>query len=317
MTLQETLRRALPAMAGLALFSLFFAPPSFAQSAAQDAGRLTSMSIEVRPEFDQPNVLVIYYGELAAKDNLPQDVSVLLPKDAQLSATAYVNSTQDLINTDPATTKDTGDGYTNVTFKVPTTQFQVEFYYNPLQGSPDKTMDFVYKSEQAADQVQLQIQEPLKAENFTTVPASIVQTSSAHNFKYHVFDYSSVTAGQVINIHVSYRKTDPNPSMQYITPPTGSDTTSSSAASILPTTLVPAVLAVAFGLSLLALAGFAMWRRRQNDLAPLEIEAPAARRRSRKSSGPVAGFCSQCGRAITADDNFCPRCGTPRRVLSS
>ncbi len=124
-------RRAWPVLAGLVFLSLWSVPHAFAQNTTSD-DRLADLSIQVRPEFDQPNVLVIYNGEVAAKDKYPRDVSVLIPKDAQVYATAYVGANEDLLNTDPPTQQDAGDGLARLTFKLPAPKFQVEFYYNPL-----------------------------------------------------------------------------------------------------------------------------------------------------------------------------------------
>ncbi len=307
-------RRIMPVVAGLVFLALWFAPHALAQNATTEEDRLANLNIQVRPEFDQPNVLVIYSGELAAKDKLPRSVSLLIPKDAQLNATAYIDANDQLLNTEPAKTEDAGDGYTRVTFNVPTPKFQLEFYYNPLQGSPDKKMDYVYKTAQPTDQLQLLIQEPLKSENFTTAPASIVQTSSAHNFKYHVFDYTNLEAGKIVSVQVSYRKTDPNPSIQNVEVPASAGQ-ASAASSVSPLSVAGPVL-IAGALALFALGGYAYWSRRRAEYEP-EVAAPTgSRRRSRRSSGGGGGFCPQCGRALDADDNFCPKCGTPRRRSS-
>ncbi len=322
MPFKSLVRRAWPLLAGLVFLSLWYVPHVQAQNAPAD-DRLADLSIQVRPEFDQPNVLVMYNGEVASKDQYPRDVSVLIPKDAELAATAYVGANEDLLNTDPPTQQDAGDGFTRVTFKLPAPKFQVEFYYNPLQGAPDKKMDFVYKAAQAADQVELQILEPLKADKFTTVPASVVQTSNTHNFKYHNFNYASVTAGQVLKIQISYTKTDPNPSMASITPPASAAPAAPAEPASSPLTSAPAIL-IGAALALIALGGFVWWSRRRQIWADAQVPGSDAHRKNRRPGGagakrpvrsaPAAGFCPQCGRALTTDDNFCPRCGAKRRT---
>jgi zinc-ribbon domain len=297
-----------PVLTGLVFLALWFAPRAFAQNAQTD-DRLASLNIAVWPEYDQPLVLVQYDGELAAKDPLPRDISLLVPTGAQINAAAYVASNGDYLNTDAPKTQDQGDGFTLVTFSLPATKFHLEYYYDALKGSPDKTMEFAYKAAEAADNVQLEIQQPLKAENFTTDPAAPIQTTDAHQFIYHVFNYATLNAGQVQRIKVSYTKSDPNPSIANLpTPAPASTQTSSAAGPSIP--LVPAAL-VASGVALLALGGFAWWSR--NRQVPVLVEAPEAGTRRKRGAGGLGGFCSQCGRALAADDNFCPRCGTKKR----
>lgn len=294
----QTSRRVWPILIGLAFLFLWFNPYALAQS----DDRLASLSIQVRPEFDQPNVLVLYSGEVAAKEKLPRDISLLVPTGAELFATAYVGADDKLLNTEPATTKDEGNGFTRVTFKLPAPKFQIEFYYNPLQGNPDKKMDFVYQAAQAADQVELLILEPLKAENFTTVPSSVVQTSTTHNFKQHIFNYASVTANQVLRVQISYRKTDPNPSIANVEAPAPTPAPADTQSTTSSPLLQIALMLVVAALALVALAAFAWWSRRPGHAMPFV-----------SARNKATGFCTQCGHALVANDNFCPRCGTSRK----
>ena len=67
------------------------------------------------------------------------------------------------------------------------------------------------------------------------------------------------------------------------------------------------------GFVLLALAGFYWWSRNRQVAEPVVARGGRQRRKGRSGDPGAAGFCSQCGHALSADDNFCPRCGTPRR----
>ncbi len=299
-------RWAVPMLVGLAFFAFSIAPVAL----ADDNDRLANLTIEVWPEYDKPLVLVQYDGEVAVKENLPRDISFFIPASADLAATAYLDANGDYLNIpDAPTIQDAGDGFKRVTFKLPVPHFHLEYYYNPLQGSPDKTMDFVYKAAQSAENVELGIQQPLKAENFKTDPATQVQTTDPHNFTYHIFSYPSLNAGQVERIHVSYTKTDPNPSIANLPKPASAPTNAESALSNSPPSL-PAVL-IAGSVALMALGGFAWWSRRRNELETAPARADTSRRRKRGQG--TTGFCVECGRALQADDIFCPRCGTRRR----
>lgn len=300
-----------PVVAGLAALAFSAAPGVMADG--NDS--LANLQINVWPEYDDARVLVMYDGEVADTSNLPREISLFVPSTAALNAAAYVDTSGSLITIpDSPTTQDAGDGFARVTLKIPAPKFHLEYYYNPLQGSPNKTMEFVYKAAQPAENVQLDIQQPLKADKFLTDPATQVKTTDPHNFTFYVFNYASLAAGQTQRIKVSYTKTDPSPSVASIQKPAASPET----AQIAPpgNSLLPAVL-IAAALAMVALGGFAWWSRRQGEAEPVPVRAEPLRRGQRRRgtrSASKTGFCVQCGRELEGDDLFCPRCGTRRRT---
>ncbi len=287
------------------VFLLFFFAIPITDSAAENSDRISNLSISVWPEYDDPSVLVIYDGEFADKEGYPREVGFLIPSGAKVNATAYGDAKGEFYNTDPWKTQDAGNGWTRVLFTLPKPGFHVEFYYNPLQGATDKTMVFAYNSAQIADQVQLEIQQPLKAINFKTDPVAVLQTTRGHEFKYHVFQFSNVTAGQILRVQVSYTKTDPNPSVTSISVP--SDSTLNAASNPSSNLILPVGIGAA-GLALGALGFFAWRARREGNEA-----VPQRRVRNRKKQQGAAAFCHECGNALGSNDVFCSQCGTRRK----
>ena len=287
------------------LFLLALAPQPVA---AQTPDRIASLSISVWPEYDDPSVLVIYDGAFANKDGFPREVAVLVPTGAKINATAYGNSSGEFFNTDPWKTADAGNGWTRVLFTIPQPLFHVEYYYSPLQGSPDKKMDYVFNAANAADSVQLEIQVPLKATNFKTEPVAATQTSRGHDFKYHVFQFSNVAAGQNLKVQVSYTKTDPNPSVANISIPANSlpsDSSLSAAGTSTNNWILP--VGIGSGGVALAVLGFLAWRMRRDG-----EDEPRRRVRNKKNQSAVT-FCHECGNPLRTQDVFCSKCGTRRK----
>jgi uncharacterized iron-regulated membrane protein len=78
---------------------------------------------------------------------------------------------------------------------------------------------------------------------------------------------------------------------------------------------------VALGIT--AILGFFVWQQRAPDRRRSANAGSPKRRRDKRRGGAVAAtvltgrfamFCTQCGHALGSDDNFCPKCGTRRRV---
>ncbi|MBI5880490.1 MAG: zinc ribbon domain-containing protein [Chloroflexi bacterium] len=305
-------------MIGLAVMAVvWLAGASAGVARAADNGSLKSLTVMVWPEYDDPRVLVLYEGEFTDATAFPRDVYFYVPAGAANLATAYADDKGDLINTDPATLDAPVDGFARVNVKLPRSRFHIEYYYDPLPKTTDKKFDFAYKAAQPTGAVNLQIQQPLKAENFTTEPAAASQAASNHGFKNHNFAFPSMTAEQTFKVSVQYTKTDPKPSIENVaqtlpatTPgapaPSGSASSSADWTTYLPVALGAAALALA------ALAFFA-WRSRQGAALQPAHAGPRPRRKGRPA--PAASyFCTKCGNGLDEDDMYCPACGTKRRA---
>ncbi len=288
----------------LVFLAFGLAAPTF----ANDPLRIATLEVSVWPEYDQPGVLVQYQGQIAgaAQSGVSREISVLVPKGAGVGAACGIrsdgNHTSETWNE-----SDAGNGFTSVSYTVTEPQFHVEFYYNPLVGSPDKTMDFTYKASLPVDDLALDIQHPLKATNFILTPDTPDSHTDKDGFTYHVYDQKQVATGQTISAKVSYTKTDPSPSVSaQKSAPANSTNQDAASEGINPNLVV--VLAVLLAAALL-IGYFAFIRRSQPPLVPVSlIEARGERCLSR------GGFCTECGNAMEPEDRFCAKCGTQRKT---
>jgi hypothetical protein len=283
------------------------------QVGAQANDQISSLSILIWPEYDDPSVLVQYDGEFANKAAFPRQVSFYLPTGANIIASAYVTATGDFLNTEDPKVEDAGNNFSKLSVMMPTSHFHFEYYYNPLKGSPDKTMEFVYKAFQATNAIHVEVQQPLKSEKFLTVPAGTTQTSKTHGFSYSLIDFPGLKADDTVSVKVSYTKSDPNPSTASISTPNATPSATSSSASATNSSsqwVVPAIL-VSVGLAVGALGFYYWWSRRS--LETKRLSAGAVRRGKARNAGRASAFCTNCGNALDDEDVFCSRCGTRRR----
>ncbi len=293
------------AFGALALITL--AAPAFAM--AQTPERITNLDISVWPEFDDPRVLVQYDGNLAAQNDYPREISFYIPTSAVLTATAYQDESQQFLNTDPATVTDAGNGLKRVTFKVPKPHFHLEYYDDAIKGTPDKSLAFAYTALSPADSVQIQVQQPLKADNFKIAPAAALISEGMHDFKYHIFNYTSIAADQELKLQINYTKADPKPSLQNVVPPETAPQTNAADNAVAPDPQQTYLLVGAGVILALGLLALGMWyMRRQPRLAFAGMSAGTGKRAQH-----AVGFCGQCGSALHAGDNFCPKCGAKKR----
>ncbi len=268
---------------------------------ADDPNRLTQLKISVWLEYDRPTVLVMLDGALADQSNLPREVSVLIPSGATSLVTTWANPDGSFAREQPSQAQDLGNGFTRVTFTVTQPNYHVEYYHDALRGAPNKTLDFVFQTLAPADQLTLEFQQPLAATNFSVSPATPTTRTDSAGFKYFILPYSNVAAGQTIAAQVKYTKTDPNPSVS----PTAAPETSNPWNTIF-------VLVALISLGLVIVLGIFIWQQNIRG-EPIGARSDTHPVRHKPRGGAARAYCSQCGHALNAEDNFCPRCGAKRR----
>ncbi len=290
----------------LALFTVLFLGLAV-PAAAEDPLRITAMDVSVWPEYDQPGVLVQYQGNLSAKADKtnPLELSFFVPKGAGVGAACGIQADG---NHTSETWKesDADNNLTKITFQVTEPQFHVEYYYNPLPASTDKKFSFTYTAALPADEVQLDVQHPLKATNFVVTPAAPNTHQDQDGFTYHAYDYKAVSAGQQLATEVAYTKTDPAPSVTNNQPAGSTNAAGSTFGGINPNQ----VIVLATFLAVAAIIVFFVWDRRNRNAelryAPVGVQG-AARDFGAAATG---GYCTQCGSAMQAGDRFCGHCGS-------
>lgn len=275
---------------------------------AEDPLRITSMDVSVWPEYDQPGVLVQYQGTLypAASKTNPRELSFLVPKGAGVGAACAIQSNG---NHTSETWKESeaDEGWTTITFQVTEPDFHVEYYYNPLTGAPDKKMTFAYQALLPADELQLDVQHPLKATNFVLTPETVNSHKDNDGFTYHSYLIKQIATGQKVSTNIAYTKTDPNPSVSG-QPKSTTASSASNDSGINPNQVI--VFGVMLGM--LGIIVYFVWERNTHRSQPV-----AAHPQTSTTSYPArgewfGGFCTQCGHAMETDDKFCARCGTSR-----
>lgn len=297
-------RMKLGAMMALALWAAVTAAP---RALAQGSDRLAQLKISVWPEHDQPTVLIMFHGTLADPSNLPRQVSVLVPSSGSLQVTTYENTDGSFAPEQASQSSDLGDGYKRITFTLRTPTLHVEYYDDLLHGAPDKSMDYVFKAPMPVDRATLEVEQPLKATSFSMIPDAQSTRADSDGFKYSSLDLGGIQSGQTISEQVKYTKTDPDPSVSRASDAPAPAPVVSQASSTWNNVFLLVVLIVVGLASVLA---FFVVRERNRVVAPVRVGNDLRPRREAEGTA----FCTQCGRGLAAEDVFCPRCGTKRRM---
>jgi hypothetical protein len=288
---------------------------------AQDVPVLSNLEISVWPEFDRPDVLVIYRGLFAADTPLPMSAEIRIPaRVGQPTAVAYVGEGGQRLN-QQYTTRVEGD-WLVVSFELATEGFQLE-YYDPLSidSSGQRQYSYSYTADYPVEALSLEVQVPPTAQDFTLEPPADSVTTQTDGLVYHLISAGTLDQGEERGWTFAYQKDNDNLTAAAFAP---AETAVPAAVPVAESTDNSTVLIflVAF-VALFAVGAGAFWLGRGTQSID-ETEPSASRQQKRRGSGrgvetqrrPSLSsqssdilFCRQCGTDLRPDSDFCHRCG--------
>ena len=279
------------------------------EASAQAQPHLSHLDVAVWPEFDEPPnwtdvnrppALVIIEAQLPpdALQEGPAQLSLRIPAAAG-QPYAVASSTQPgagLVNRryETATEADS----LRITLETPDPVVHIEFYLPLAKDGVRRELTYVWPGDLAADSVTLRVQVPVGAENLQTEPALGPVATGDLGLLYREADLGALEAGQTLSFHIQYDKEDPRFTVETL--PEAQPASGGGGGVTLPWPVLAAVAAV-LAVGVLALIWYRFYQRR-----------PAPVGSSRGPRAPVR-YCTRCGRALSAEDRFCPQCGAPVR----
>jgi hypothetical protein len=275
---------------------------------AQKPLKLTTLQVQLWPEYDQPSMLVIYDFAIPDEIKLPVSVSIGMPKDANLVAVASLTTDGRLINTDYVGPTVDNDRQL-VTIQI---QKQVTYhleYYEPITKSMGRR-DFTYLwvGDYPVDDFNVSVRVPVDTKNLITNPI-MKSTQNADGVDFLTKDFGSWEAGQQFMLQVNYTKTSDNLSVsQSSVQPTQPLSTDTPGRLVLANYL-PYVFGV-LGVSLILGGAVFFWQSSRGGKSH-------ERKRGHSPGGneQESGiYCSQCGARARVGDRFCRVCGTKLRL---
>ncbi len=298
-------------MKRLLLLLLLALPGPWAAAQAQTPIPLTSLTISLWPEFDQPDLLVIIDGEMATAG---QQVQVPTPPGALINAVAELDAANDLLNA-PYDLRADAAGNQIITLTPTGSHFRVEYYTALPSSGAARTLDFVLPAGYfTAVSGAIEVLLPPGAANIRSEPA--LAPAGAAQSGVSILQRTFTTLEGTASLAQSLRYD--NASGALTAPPTPAAAAAPPAATAAPApgrdnTLL--IGGLAFAALLLALAGgYGLWRLRH---PPAPALTTSQRRRQPPPPAPSGEsgqdhFCRQCGAPFGEGDRFCRKCGGAR-----
>ncbi|NUM46367.1 MAG: zinc ribbon domain-containing protein [Anaerolineales bacterium] len=297
---------------GLWLFFFFLSVPVRAQQGVT----FESVQIDLWPEYDRPDMLVVYRFVLAADAQLPTELSLRIPAAAGTpNAVAEAATGGPLLNIADYNSEVQGE-WNILTFMASQREVQIEYYDPSIQKDGVKrTYLFQWPGGYDIGQVLLLVQEPIGAEEMQVLPRLNDITVGERGIVYHTGELGSFGASETFERSISYNKESESLSIEFLeidSPPVNEDTAGR----------VSLVNIIPWGIGLLGViiivAGVYWYWATENRSFPI---AKKAKRTPEKVVSPKTDtkpqkdiYCHQCGKRAENSDKFCRSCGTKLRL---
>ena len=287
------------------LVTLLFIPfPAQAQVQVS----LEQVSVQLWPEYDSPDMLVILNLQLSADTPLPTKILVRMPGIVEKPYVVAVGQTAQTV-TDQGieyTYEKNGD-WLEATITATGPAIRIEYYDPGLNRTEDqRSYDYIWTGNYDVDIFSVSILVPVDTTEIQTDPAMSEVVPASGTQTYLEWETSSLEAGEQLPIKVTYTKTSDRLSVSDQPLETGVvDESTQGRVSL--SNYLPYILG-GLGIVLIFAGGLYFWQSSKGK--------PDPRKRHRARSKDDAGeeiYCHQCGKRAQSDDRFCRTCGTRMR----
>jgi hypothetical protein len=272
---------------------------------AQSEGRLSSVKVDIWPEYDQPAVLVIYHVSLPIDITLPATLNLRVPAQAEVFAVAVSDPTSGLLNAPYDRTVQGSWATLKITANL--RDVQVEYYDTLTKDGTSRHLIYEWAGDYAVDAFSIALQQPVGATDMVTNPALSKSSVGQDGFVYYLSSPQSLTAGQTYSLTADYQKaTDALSTTGLPVQPTQPLNTNTPGR-VTMSGVLPWVLAGVGGALIVVgiVGGFYMWKNGTRRSSPTRKRHAQPQKVS--ETGVV--YCYQCGKRAQTGDVFCRTCG--------
>ena len=291
-------------------FSLVFLVILFAfpfSASAQEPVTFAALNVNFWPEFDQPNMLVIYEFVLAPDVSIPVDITLRIPADANLIAVAYQQD-GGLLNAPFQEPIVDGD-WQIVTLTVDTASVYRIEYYSPLTFNGDeRQFNYLWPGDYPVDVMTFEVQIPPDTVEISSTP-ELTTERQANGLQYQAWSSDALNQGEQVPFTLTYTRTS-DALTGDVQPMQAEPVDDNTAGRISLSNYLPYILG-GVGFILIVAGGVYFWQSGKGK--------SKSQQRQRHRSIPAdqdsdeQTYCHQCGKRAQPNDRFCRTCGTRLR----
>ena len=289
-----------------------------AATRAQESVSFSSVEAAIWPEYDRPEVLVIYRIALTPQQTLPAEISLRIPATAGSPNAVAGTTTEGALINIPYTMEKEGE-WLRIDFQATSPELQLEYYDSALvKDGASRHFEFVWPGDYAVGAFSVEVQQPLGASQMRIEPGMVSSEQGDGGFTYYRSDIGELSQDETLAISIDYQKPNDDLSASN-TPiePTGPlDNSTEGRSSMM--SVLPWFLGL---VGVLLIGGGGAWYWFSGRQKPQQPEKHRRRSRSKTSTQGVSGgvengqvYCHQCGKRAAGGDRFCRACGATLRT---
>ena len=297
------------------LVSLMISMPVFAQ-ADQTEIEIERLQIDIWPEYDRSDVLIIYRLSLSDDVSLPATLTLRMPRAASEPYNVAMEDVDGMLYTLDYTMSEQDD-WMLVTLTTPSPSVQFE-YYDPLiqRNENIRDYDFTWLGDYTVQSLSLVVQKPTNTLEFNLDPDMGEGEVQQDGLRYFTKMYGTIEAGTVFTVHLNYDKPNETLSANYQSVEAVEPVTETTSGRTTFRAMLPWMLGV-LGLILIA-AGVGFWfgkpKLEEKDQRHRRRSASEAREEPEREYTATGNYCHKCGKRAQPGDLFCRSCGTKLRL---
>ncbi|MDW7675560.1 MAG: hypothetical protein SCK28_13610 [Bacillota bacterium] len=175
--------------------------------------------VSVWPEYDEPGVLVIYSGEVKNNSSEAFDGYIRFNVPNEMDKAEMVCETEQGMLCVIYQVEEMGD-YKQISWKVTkpiapggTLPFMLEYYYDPIQGETDKTIEFEFVPTYDMLSLVWDVKEPFNSTGFTIEPSLDSRGQDNNGFNTYRATNYNISKEEAQNLTIKYTRTSTEPSI--------------------------------------------------------------------------------------------------------
>jgi len=272
---------------------------------AQNEVHLSSVSVNIWPEYDQPAVLVIYDIFLSSDTTLPATLNLRVPSQAEVFAVAVADPVKGLLNAPYDRTVQGSWATLKITANSP--EVQLEYYDTLVKNGTARHVVYEWAGDYAVDAFAVALQQPVGATDMVTDPTLTKTSVSQDSFIYYQSTPHPLTAGESFTMIADYQKVTDTLSTTGLPVQPTQPLNANTPGRVTMSGILPWLLAGIGGALIIVgiVAGLYMWKsgtRRSSRTRKRHTQPQQA-----SETGEI--YCHQCGKRAQPGDVFCRICG--------
>jgi len=186
----------------------------FQSTSAQSEVIFDSLEVQLWPEFDRPEMLVIFQIKISSETPLPARLSLRIPREAGEPFSVAMQDVDGMLyNLDYTTTVE--DDWLRIDFLARSSVVQLE-YYDPrlLQRGSLRRFDFMWHGDYAVKSMAVHLKQPLRSGGLDATPEGFhAGPVNSEGLAYYTAIVGETPAGQLLSISINYEKPDSQPDL--------------------------------------------------------------------------------------------------------